>query len=129
MELLELLLLFAGIFLVPAFEIFYLCWLKEVKRISPVRIGRIAALWVTGFMALSPSQSSLPGFVLVALFFLTFLIVWAINSHTAGSAFHGFFMTLWQLVCAAIVLYLLYLICSFGDRPKKAMHERDGRNK
>jgi membrane-anchored glycerophosphoryl diester phosphodiesterase (GDPDase) len=129
MELLELLLVFAGIFLILAFEIFYLRWLKEVKKVSPIRIGRIAALWVTGLMALSPNQSSLPTFVWVELFFLTFLIVWAINSHTAGSAFHGFFMTLWQLVCAAIVFYLLYLVCSFFDRPKKAPHERDGRNK
>ena len=129
MELLELFLVFAGIFLILAFEVFYLRWLKEVKEVSPIHIGRIAALWVTGLMALSPNQSSLPTFVWVALFFLTFLIVWAINSHTTGNAFHGFFMTLWQLVCAAIVFYLLYLVCSFFDQSKNTSQGRNDKNK
>lgn len=129
MELLELLLFFAGIFIVLMFEVFYMHWLKEVRKISPVRIGRIAAIHFAGILCILRDQSNPSSIVLVILFIITIIAVWALNSHTVGSAVHGFFMTLWQIVCAAIVFYFLYLIYSFFDSSKKTPQGRNDQNK
>lgn len=123
---LGVLMFFAAMAAVIAFLRFYRSWLIEHKGVNPLFIGRIAVIGITGFLCIVRDQDNSASFVLILLFVLTLFIVWALNSHTAGSAFHGFFITLWQLVCVAIVIFL---ICGFFNWQKKMSHGRDDQNK
>lgn len=119
MELLSLLMVFAALAAVMAFLVFYRSWLIEQKSINPLFIGRIAAIGITGVLCALRNQDHPASFIMIILFILTLLVVWALNTQTAASAFHGFFMTIWQFICLILIIFIIYYIHQAIDNLKK----------